>query len=135
MDAFFCKDCGKVLEPGPFTTQPGPCVTEKPGYAICTDGARVCMHCASVRERTAMAKADSYTAYLSQGATLVTTWSGFELGAVIASSPCRVMRPSFTHGRSMLSVRVRAVDGSIWYGRGSPGIVIRLRRTKASRRA
>lgn len=80
-----------------------------------------------MRDRSA-----TFCAYLSEDGQRVTTWSGGTLGTVVASKPCKLTRRSWTHSADEYrSWTVRDVHGAYWYGRGSPGISIRLRAQKA----
>lgn len=120
-----CIECG-ALFPKP------PPEGGAAGYAIIQDQ-RVCYPCADRYERIVMNCATAHVAYLSSDGRKITTWTGGELGIVISARPCKLARRSFTHSASsFVSVRVRAFDGSVWYGRGSPGIAIRLRKAGKS---
>ena len=61
----------------------------------------------------------------------VQTWHGAVLGRYTIGKRIRLTRTSFTHGRYVNAMRVVMTDGSRWYGRGSAGIELRLRRCKA----
>jgi hypothetical protein len=71
-----------------------------------------------------------FTGYLSCDGRHLTGWKGNVLGTVVDWAPCRLTRRSWTHGKDYRSVRVRDIHGAMWYGRGSPGIVINLRPCK-----
>lgn len=124
---FQCADCGKVE----LTRLMG-------GTGYSTDaktGEKRCYACTDKRERAFMGTVDRFTGYLSSDGREFQTWSGGTLGTVVHSKPCKLTRISFTHDRhTYRSVRVRALDGSVWYGRGSPGIVLTLRRSVGAAR-
>jgi hypothetical protein len=61
----------------------------------------------------------------------LTTWKGLVLARSAGWRPCRLTRISYTHDASSYrSYWFRAPDGGLWYGRGSEGIVIRVRPVK-----
>ena len=102
------------------------------GYARTHDGREICYECADDEQRAHLLDREPTCAYLSTDGESVTTWSGGELGRVTWSRPARLTRQSFTHDRrSYRSVNVRDVHGNFWTGRGSPGVLIRLRPMKA----
>jgi hypothetical protein len=80
--------------------------------------------------RALLDRSRPFPGYLSSDGKRLTGWKGNTLGHVIDSNPCELTRLSYTHGKHYQSVRVRDVHGREWYGRGSPGICIRLRPTK-----
>jgi hypothetical protein len=80
--------------------------------------------------RALLDRSGPFTGYLSSDGKRLTGWKGNTLGHVVDSNSCELTRPSYTHGKYYQSVRVRDVHGREWYGRGSPGICIRLRPTK-----
>jgi hypothetical protein len=80
--------------------------------------------------RALLNRSSPFTGYLSSDGKRLTGWKGNTLGHVVDSNPCELTRLSHTHGKYYQSVRVRDVHGREWYGRGSPGICIRLRPTK-----
>jgi len=122
-ETFTCADCGKTF---PVQTSGGT------GYARTADGKTICYGCADIRERAELKdRTRPFCAYVSSDGKAVTTWTGGRLGDVISSRPCALTRQSFTHSRgSFRSVRVRDVHGGEWYGRGSPGVCIKLRACK-----
>lgn len=75
--------------------------------------------------------AEPFGAYISSDGKSITGWKGNILGRVVSSTSVRLTRWSSTHGSKILAVRVRDVHGGEWYGRGSPGVFIRLRPCKA----
>ena len=133
IETYRCADCANPIEPGPYTILGHPCVTQSPGYAIGTDGKRVCIPCAEKREREAFKTATRYTAYVASDGMAITTWTGAVLATVVSRKPCALTRVSYMHGRSMWRYSAVTSDGVRWYGRGSPGIVIKLRRAKPPR--
>ena len=115
----------------PPTAQPiGSCGT---GYARTRDGRTLCYACADAAEREELrSRSGVFCAYLSSDGQRATTWTGGTLGTVVSSRPCKLTRRSYTHDASEYrSVTVRDVHGAYWHGRGSPGISIRLRPSKA----
>lgn len=71
-----------------------------------------------------------FSGYLSSDGRNFTGWKGNFLGAVVDWKLCKLARLSYTHGRDYRSVRVRDVHGGMWFGRGSPGVYIKLRPAK-----
>jgi hypothetical protein len=97
-----------------------------------TEGAIVCARCANAAEVADMAKASDYVAYINGAGDTLTTWTGHPLARVVDSTPCTLSRQSHAHNsKGFRSWRFRAPDGSEWYGRGSAGIVCKVRRAKA----
>jgi hypothetical protein len=123
-ETFTCADCGKTF---PVQTSGGT------GYARTADGKTICYACADIRERAELKdRSKPFCAYLSSDGQRVTTWTGGELMRVTYSRPCRLTRQSFTHSReSFRSICATDCHGGQWYGRGSPGIVIKLRARKS----
>jgi hypothetical protein len=121
----FCADCEKLVRRG------DGCGT---GYACLTgkeEGKRVCYSCADERQRANLLdRSAPFCAYLSNDGKQITTWTGGRLMGVTASVPCKLSRMSYTHGKDFRTVWARDVHGGEWYGRGSPGICIKLRPTK-----
>lgn len=84
-----------------------------------------------IRERRELLdRSKPFTCYLSSDGKRATGWKGNKLGDVVRSNSVRLTRRSYTHGAYIWAVRVRDVHGALWYGRGSPGIVITLRAMK-----
>lgn len=121
--SFLCADCGKVF---PVQTSGGT------GYARTAENKLICYSCADNREREQLKdRGRPFFAYLSSDGQRVTTWTGGELMHVTASRPCRLTRQSFTHSRdSFRSFSAIDCHGGRWYGRGSPGICVKLRAKK-----
>ena len=117
-------DCGHP----PRTMPTGSCAT---GSAMTTEGQSICYDCAERREFEAFQSAAHYCAYVSTDGSKIQTWTGFELAKITASRPMRLSRRSNWHGSTIQSIYARAADGSTWYGRGSPGVCISLRRRRA----
>ncbi|MGH8897499.1 MAG: hypothetical protein ACRDZ4_10845 [Egibacteraceae bacterium] len=91
----------------------------------------VCYSCDDVRERADMAQArpgDTFFVYLSGDGEHVTTWTGGALGYVTRTRGSTSYTPSGGYFERVY-VRVRALDGSHWYGQG-PGrnMYVRLRK-------
>lgn len=134
---FQCDYCG-VVKPLPGTI-PGNSAAGTCGYAVTTENAHggagrlICYGCADTAQRAEMLTADRIGAYLSADCRTVNTWTGGKLGDVTWWNPCELNRKSYWHdSHSFRSVRVRDVHGQTWTGRGSPGVLIRLRRTGKS---
>lgn len=128
-DARNCTNCGAAFPVFP------PGHSGASGYAI-TPGpegreVKICYDCADKAQRADLVGATRFTGYLSGDGERFTTWTGGELGKVVASRPCKLTRQSFTHDRrTYRSVRVVDVWGKVWFGRGSPGIVLTLHKAK-----
>jgi len=71
-----------------------------------------------------------FTGYISGDGRSLAGWKGNVLGTVIWSSPVRLTRRSFWHGKDYAAFRIRDIHGGLWYGRGSPGICINVRAMK-----
>lgn len=98
------------------------------GYAIVTDGSKICYACADKAQIGELKTRQPFVAYVSSDGQSITTWTGGKLMTVTRSTPCALTRQSFTHDhRSYKSIRARDVHGKNWYGRGSAGICITLR--------
>jgi hypothetical protein len=81
----------------------------------------------NIRERRELLdRTRPFVCYLSSDGKHVTGWKGNVLGDVTCSRTIPLTRVSFTHGRTIQSVRVRDVHGGYWYGRGNAGIAIKL---------
>jgi hypothetical protein len=81
-----------------------------------------------IREkRELLDRSKPFYGYVSSDGKHITGWKGNVLGTIVRSTPCRLTRVSYTHGKSYLSIRVRDIHGAFWHGRGSPGICITLR--------
>jgi hypothetical protein len=71
-----------------------------------------------------------FVGYVNDAGDL-TTWKGRVLAKAWGSRPCKLARTSFLHdARSYRSYWFRAPDGGLWHGRGSAGIVIKVRPVK-----
>lgn len=77
-----------------------------------------------------MLQSDRFTAYVSSDGREVTTWTGGNLGSISRSTPVKLARWSAFHGSHVYAYRVIDFDGARWHGRGSPGMVITLKRVK-----
>lgn len=123
--AFRCSKCKEVK---PVGTSGGT------GYARVNDGKDlVCYACADAMQREDLRdRSKPFCAYVASDGASITTWTGGKLMSVVESRPCRLTRMSFTHDRnSYRSIRARDVHGGEWVGRGSAGIVIKLRPVKS----
>lgn len=79
-------------------------------------------------------RSKSFDAYVSSDGRSITTWTGGKLMDVTQSWPCQITRPSHWHdSRSYRSIRARDVHGTMWYGRGSAGIAIKMRPMKGGK--
>lgn len=63
----------------------------------------------------------------------LTGWKGNVLGTVIRANSYRLTRQSYVHGEYIYAVTIRDVHGGLWYGRGNPGISIKIRPKKGKR--
>ncbi len=122
-------NCSRCNAPFP-TLQAGICGGA--GYATLPNGRKICYPCADAIARDEIKPHDKqFYGYVSSDGKSITTWSGGKLGTVIASRPCKLTRQSFTHSpKSYRSIRMRDESGNDWSGRGSPGIVIKMRPVK-----
>ncbi len=101
------------------------------GYAVIPDGSLICYDCADVREKQELKdRSRPFLAYVSSDGNHITTWTGGVLARITQSNPCQLTRQSWTHGKSYSSIRCTDVHGGNWFGRGSPGICIKLRPCK-----
>lgn len=117
----FCADCETLCRPQGCGT----------GYAVLPNdgGKRVCYRCADARQVEDLKdRSAPFCAYLSSDGKSVTTWTGGRLMRVDGSKPCALSRRSYTHSaKSFRTVWATDTHGGRWMGRGSPGIVIKLR--------
>lgn len=114
-----------TLSCGHAPTEPRPAHTT--GYAVASDGRKMCFACADDAERAALRRATRFTAYLSGDLARVTTWPGGELATVTSHVVRRVGFGGATR------VYFRAVDGggSVWHGQSAgPGMVATMRLSK-----
>jgi streptogramin lyase len=106
------------------------------GYAVTSDGSKICYACADVVERLAVhrsAPGDRTMAYLSivtehptRQVRRLTTWTGGTLARVVSM---RETRSGF--GRSRYYGRAVDADGRVWsFNSSGPGMYARLRLTK-----
>lgn len=102
------------------------------GYETVEDGRKLCYPCADEAQRELIKTADVFVGYIaSNNPFIFTTWTGGELGKVVA---CTVSRRRYTQHTSyrMRSITVQTPDGALWYGRNSDQHdVITIRRSKA----
>jgi hypothetical protein len=121
MESVICDGCGGACVPTDCTT----------GYGETRDGRRLCFDCCNAGERAEFAAAETYCAYMSSDGRAITTWPGGELATVTYSA-----RHRGGFGGEYFTVDATAPDGARWYGRGGgPGMFVRLRRRKSTRRA
>ena len=121
---FPCADCASLIH-----KPEGTCAA---GYAVLRDGARICYSCADKRQvADLLDRSRPFCGYVSGDGNRITSWTGGLLMHITDSRPCQLTRQSFTHDRrSYRSFRARDVHGKNWHGRGSAGIVIKLRPCK-----
>lgn len=123
METFVCKETGKTvaIESGGFTFN----------YARDADGNYYSDEGVDIRERRELLdRSKPFFAYLSGDGKRLTGWKGNILGTVIWRRPCKLTRRSWMHGEYIDAVRIHDVHGGLWYGRGSPGIAIKIFPTK-----
>jgi hypothetical protein len=117
-------DSARILSCGHHPS-PHECFTT--GTAKLPDGREICYDCADAAQRESLKdRIRPFTAYLSGDGRRVTSWSGGELMRVTQSTRCKLARWSWVHGADYSSIRARDCHGGQWYGRGSPGIAIKL---------
>jgi hypothetical protein len=121
-----CDDCGNAFPIYP----KGHCGGT--GYANCSDGKTVCYPCADKRQIAELLdRSRPFVGYLSSNTNRFTTWTGGELGRVVALTEAY----SGFHGSRQTIVRVRDVHGALWHGRGAgAGMAIKLRPMKGGKR-
>ena len=121
-NATHCHTCGAEFVPSGCST----------GYAIRPDDTRICYACADKEQRAELLdRSKPFCAYVSCDGNRITTWTGGELMRITRSHEMRLTRQSFTHGKTIRTIRAIDVHGNRWFGRGNPGISIRLRPCKA----
>lgn len=101
------------------------------GYRTRDDDAKpVCYSCMDkLQIEDLKDRSKPFCAYVGKG--IITTWTGGKLMTITKSRHCRLTRQSFTHDRrSYMSIHAVDVHGGHWAGRGSEGIVIKLRPVK-----
>lgn len=119
-DILTCAETGKT-----FTAEAQGCTLN---YARNSVGEVFSDEGVNIREaREMLDRSKPFTGYLSCNGKTFGGWKGNVLGHVTRSSTVRLTRMSYTHGETMLAIRVRDVHGAQWYGRGSPGICVTLR--------
>lgn len=101
------------------------------GYATLPDGERICYPCADNRQIEELRdRSKPFCAYVGNG--VISTWTGGKLMTVTRAIPCALSRRSNWHdARSFKSIHAVDVHGGHWAGRGSEGVVIKLRPVKA----
>jgi hypothetical protein len=102
------------------------------GYATLPDDSRICYACADAMQIEELKdRSKSFCAYVSSDGKQITTWTGGKLMDVTQSWPCALSRRSNWHDeKSYRCIRAKDVHGNRWYGRGSAGVVIKLRACK-----
>jgi hypothetical protein len=83
-----------------------------------------------IRMRRDLAARKPMIVYLSGDGKSITGWKGNELGRARAIGTVRLTRMSYVFGREIWSYRVTDCHGGEWYGRGAPGIAMRIRPCK-----
>ena len=121
-------DSKRILSCGHSPSPHHPATT---GTAKLPDGREICLACADDMQRADLLdRSKPFTAYLSSDCRAVQTWTGGHLMRVVRTSPVRLTRQSWVHGRTITAVRAVDCHGGSWYGRGSGGICINLRPCK-----
>ena len=112
-------DCGHVpSDRGQYTT----------GYGIDSKGKTHCYTCCHKMDMQDVQGHDRpVVGYLSCDGKTIDNWSGWVIMRVVATAPCKLTRASHTHDSSYHSVWCLDVFGRRWYGRGSSGILIKMR--------
>jgi hypothetical protein len=123
---FPCHDCQGLIQ------KPDPAKTCAAGYATLPNGGgRICYPCADKREREELKdNSKPFCAYVSSDGKSITTWTGGELMKITLWWTVRLTRLSFTHGRTIRHIQALDCHGKRWWGRGNPGIAIRMRPCK-----
>lgn len=86
----------------------------------------------NIRERRELLDhSKPFFAYVSSDGQHITGWKGNILGTITGHTVCKLTRLSYAHGQYINHYTVRDVHGALWYGKGSPGICIKLRAYKA----
>jgi hypothetical protein len=120
----------EVLDCGHAPTDDGLCYANgqrmTTGYATTRDGRRLCYSCADDMQRSELATADTYGAYVSSDGRRITTWSGGPLARVTSHSIGRA-----GSGGQMHYWRAVTPDGAEFYGRNAgEGMCITIRRAR-----
>jgi hypothetical protein len=99
------------------------------GYATRADGSIICYACADAEQRAELLdRSRPYSAYVSNDAKHVTTWTGGDLGDIYGWAGHRT---GFS-GSTQYYFRVRDVHGGWWSARGAgKGMYCTLRPMKA----
>lgn len=120
---FRCACCRKVK-----ATSGNGCST---GYAVMPTDELYYYNCADVNQREELKdRSKPFVAYVDSAGKNITTWTGGVLARITQSWPCQLTRRSFWHGNGYSCIRAVDVHGGKWFGRGSPGIAIKLRPCK-----
>jgi hypothetical protein len=120
---FRCACCHKVK-----ATSGNGCTS---GYAVMPDNSLFCFECADESQRNDLKdRSKPFVAYVGSDGKRITTWTGGLLMRVTQSWPCQLTRKSHWHGKNYSCIRATDVHGGRWFGRGSPGVAIKLRPSK-----
>ncbi|MDX8031016.1 hypothetical protein SK803_12375 [Lentzea sp. BCCO 10_0856] len=120
-------DCGHPPTPDPSGIGTGRAIDP-------ATGATSCYPCSDERERHAMARANTFVAYVSSAGDALTTWPGGHLATIDPADARQVGRRTYTPSGGMWTRYVwhaTDVDGGRWAGvNGGPGLVIRVHRLR-----
>lgn len=100
------------------------------GYAVLTEnGERICYECSYRLHLQEMRTQEAISAYVSGDGKALTTWTGRVLAQAVDRNHCKLTRASHTHSQEEYSsFWFLDPTGQRWYGRGSPGMLIRVRK-------
>lgn len=117
-----CSKCNSLFPVNP------PNHTGATGYATLPNGERICYPCADFLKREELKdRSKPFMAYVGKD-NEITSWTGGKLMTITSSRRCTLTRQSFTHDRKgYRSIHAVDVHGGHWAGRGSEGIIIKLR--------
>lgn len=120
---FKCGHCGAVK---PVRTNGGTGY----GYATHESETPVCYECLDQLQIEELKNRNKRVlGYVGDG--IITTWTGGKLMTITRSRPCELTRHSYMHSRrSYMSIHAVDVHGGHWAGRGSNGVLIKLRPVK-----
>lgn len=123
-DVLTCDETGEV-----FTAAIEDGITTN--YAVDDSGHVFSNAGVDIRERRELLdRSKPFFAYVSSDGNHITGWKGNILATVTGHTVCKLTRLSYTHGKYINHYTVRDVHGALWYGKGSPGICIKLRAYK-----
>lgn len=94
-------------------------------------GEKICYTCSDRAQIEDLKdRSKPFCAYVGNGT--IHTWTGGKLMTITRSVPCALTRQSWTHDRNgYKSIHAVDVHGGHWAGRGSKGVVIKLRPVKS----